>query len=212
MERKIGELPVLQRTKDGMFNATALATEYNKINGTTKEVKHFLENKATDDYICTIMSRESKGRDSVLLTSRGRRNGGTWMHPMLFIDFAMWLNPEFKYEVIKFVRDKMLDYRDKSADYYKELASAVKGLSSELNMKSRMSTVATALNYIVFNEDEHALRNKKATEEEQQELWQTEKLIIELINGGFVKTFDELVRFLRKKYNEAHNPVRVIHK
>jgi hypothetical protein len=79
-------------------------------------------------------------------------------------------------------------------------------------MRSRMSTVATALNYIVFNEDERALRNKKATEEEQQELWQTEKLVTEIINGGFIKTFDELVRFLRKKYNEAHNPVRVIHK
>lgn len=79
-------------------------------------------------------------------------------------------------------------------------------------MRSRMSTVATALNYIVFNEDKHALRNKKATEEEQQELWQTEKLIIELINGGFIRTFDELVRFLRKKYNEVHNPVKIIHR
>ena len=218
MERKIGELPVLQRTKDGMFNATAFLNAWNanlNMENSTylrKQLAEFVRNKSTEEYIETIMKRESKRHKEVILSSRGRRNGGTWMHPMLFIDFAMWLNPEFKYEVIKFVQDKMLDYRDKSADYYKELASAVKGLSSELNMKSRMSTVATALNYIVFNEDEHALRNKKATEEEQQELWQTEKLIIELINGGFVRTFDELVRFLRKKYNEAHNPVRVIHK
>lgn len=218
MERKIGNFPVLQRTKDGMFNATALLNTWNASLNTEnsqylkKQLFDFQKNKSTEEYIETIMKRESKERKAVICTSRGRHNGGTWMHPMLFIDFAMWLNPDFKYEVIKFVQDKMLDYRDRSAEYYKALGSAVKTLKSDLDMRSRMSTVATALNYIVFNEDEHALRNKKATEEEQQKLWQTEMLVTELINSGFIKTFDELVRFLRKKYNEAHNPVRVIHK
>ncbi|MBC7407182.1 MAG: KilA-N domain-containing protein [Arcicella sp.] len=30
-------------------------------------------------------------------------NAGTWMHPILFIDFAMWINPKFKVKVLKFV-------------------------------------------------------------------------------------------------------------
>ena len=41
----------------------------------------------------------------VYLKTRGKYNGGTWMHPMLFIDFAMWINPSFKYDVLKFVYD-----------------------------------------------------------------------------------------------------------
>lgn len=24
-------------------------------------------------------------------------NAGAWMHPILFVDFAMWINPKFKY-------------------------------------------------------------------------------------------------------------------
>lgn len=216
MERKIGNFPVLQRTKDGMFNATEFIRAWNLNTPNSgylkKDLDKYIQNKSTEEYINIIMSKEVKNKKAVVCTSRGRHHGGTWMHPMLFLDFAMWLNPEFKYDVVKFVQDKMLYYRDKSAEYYKTLGSAVKTLKSDLDMRSRMSTVATALNYIVFNEDEHALRNKKATEEKQQKLWQTEMLVTELINSGFIKTFDELVRFLRKKYNEAHNPVRVIHK
>jgi hypothetical protein len=202
-----------------MFNATEFVNAWNaSLNMQNsaylkKQLAKYLQNKSTEEYIETIMQRENKKSvKEVYVAVRGKHHGGTWMHPMLFLDLAMWLNPSFKYDVIKFVQDKMLDYRDKSAEYYKALGSAVKTLKSDLDMRSRMSTVATALNYIVFNEDERALRNKKATEEEQQELWQTEKLVTEIINGGFIKTFDELVRFLRKKYNEAHNPVRVIHK
>lgn len=38
------------------------------------------------------------------------------MHPMLFIDFAMWINPEFKYDVIKFVHDEMIRYRNEAGE------------------------------------------------------------------------------------------------
>jgi len=31
-----------------------------------------------------------------------------WMHPLLFIDFAMWINPTFKVKVLKFVYDEMI--------------------------------------------------------------------------------------------------------
>lgn len=53
-----------------------------------------------------MSAAESKERNSVVLQSRGN-NVGTIMHPLLFIDFAMWLNPAFKYDVLKFVYDEL---------------------------------------------------------------------------------------------------------
>lgn len=34
------------------------------------------------------------------------------MHPLLFIDFAMWLNPAFKVKVLKFVYDELIKFRN----------------------------------------------------------------------------------------------------
>ena len=48
------------------------------------------------------------------LKSRGK-SGGTWIHPVLFVKFAMWLNPRFEVQVIKFVYDEMIKYRNKAS-------------------------------------------------------------------------------------------------
>ena len=56
MERKIGELPVLQRTKDGMFNATAFLNVWNANLNTEnsqylrKQMFDFQRNKSTEEY------------------------------------------------------------------------------------------------------------------------------------------------------------------
>ena len=216
MERKIGDLPVFQRTKDGMFNATAFLNAWNanlNMENSTylkKQLAEFVRNKSTEEYIETIMKKENKERKAVILSSRGRRNGGTWMHPMLFIDFAMWLNPEFKYEVIKFVQDKMLEYRDKAGEYYKELSSAVNTISLDMDIKEKMRSVASALNWIVFNQNERELRNRRATEEEQHNLFELEHHISMLINDGFINDFRSLIDYLRKKYSDKNNPIKPI--
>lgn len=47
------------------------------------------------------------------------------MHPLLFIDFAMWLNPAFKVKVLKFVYDQLIQYRNDAGDTYKEMAAQI---------------------------------------------------------------------------------------
>lgn len=82
----MGDFDVAQRTKDEMFNATALLKQWNSNSGKQKQMSHFTDLKNTQEYIDSIKSelRKSKERDSVLIKSRGK-NGGTWMHPYLFI-------------------------------------------------------------------------------------------------------------------------------
>lgn len=115
MTRKIGDYEVFQRTKDGMFNATTLLQAWNKATGEKKEITKFFENDNTKEFLDALVKEENLDtQNSAYVKSKARldRGGGTWMHPILFMKFAMWLNPRFEVQVIKFVYDQMLRYRD----------------------------------------------------------------------------------------------------
>lgn len=132
--------------------------------------------------------------------------GGTWMHPMLFIDFAMWINPEFKYDVLKFVYDQMIHYRNEAGDAYKELSSAIMKIVPSDFMPQAMRKVGEALNWIVFNAHEKMLRNKYGDESKMRSLFQLERKVADLINDGFIRRYDDLLNYLRKQYNKMNYP------
>jgi hypothetical protein len=206
MTRPMGNFHVEQRTKDGMFNATDLLNQWNSHSGQQKQMSHYFENNATEEFVNALMSEENfKERNSVYLKSRGK-SGGTWMHPIMFIDFAMWLNPAFKVKVIKFVYDQMLKYRNDAGDAYKELSAAINSVVPNTFMPQAMRKVGEALNYVVFNEHEQMLRNKKGSEESMRELFELERRLAENINDGLIKTFDEAISFLRKRYSNKYYP------
>lgn len=72
------------------------------------------------------------------------------MHPLMFVDFAMWLNPVFKVKVLKFVYDQMLKYRNDAGDAYKELGTAIGKIVSKKFMPAAMCKIAKAINYVVL--------------------------------------------------------------
>lgn len=137
MNRPMGDLVVNQRTSDGMFNATELLNQWNQQHSDGKKMNHFFKLKQTDDFIGVLINEEnlhgknsSLGDNQAVITVKGRNtiNGRTpdivWMHPYLFLKFAMWLNPKFEYFVIKFVYDSLIEFRKISADLYIELCNA----------------------------------------------------------------------------------------
>lgn len=218
MIRPMGQFQVVQRTKDGMFNATALLKQWNEQlnlhtqkNGYVKkkDLDDYLSNKNTQLFIQTIQEREKLDTPKmVYLKSRASRgeNAGTWMHPLLFIDFAMWLNPTFKYDVLKFVADQMIQYRNNAGDAYRELSSAVARIVPKNEMKVKMRKIGEALNWVIFNAHEKMLRNKEGEEDKQKELWMFEKKVASLINEGFIHRFDDLMNYLRRQYIDRNNP------
>lgn len=209
MIRQMGEFSVKQRTKDGFFNATELLKQWNRVSGMKKEVTKFLDLGSTSELVKIIMEREDlHTQDSTYVKSRASRgdNAGTWMHPVLFIDFAMWINPSFKYDVIKFVYDDMIRYRNLSGDSYKELASAISKIVPKTFIPKAMQKVGEALNWIIFDSHEPLLRNKHGNESKQRELWQLEKKVADLINEGFILDYDILISYLRKQYQKRNMP------
>jgi len=126
---------VRQRTKDGYFNATDLIKIYSSVTGTRKDIADFMRLKSTEEFATVISSKESdtgilvtKGNqsvtNSVIETKKGGKEQGTWMHPYMFIDFAMWLSPEFKYNTIKWVHDNLIKFRMESGDNFKAMCAA----------------------------------------------------------------------------------------
>ena len=128
------------------------------------------------------------------------------MHPFLFIDFAMWINPSFKYEVLKFVYDQMIKYRNEAGDAYKELSAAIYTIVDKSQMPSRMAEVSEGINCVVFGEHRNMIRNDKGTEQEQRKLCEMERKVASLISDGFLKDHEQVMNYLRKKYQERTTP------
>ncbi len=111
-----------QRTKDFYFNATFLLQYWNKNNPKkVKQLSQFNLLSSTTEYIEQL---KREGIDNVIITSRGK-GGGTWMHPKLFIDFAMWISVEFKSVVIDYVLDGLIQSRHNAGDYYNEMTATI---------------------------------------------------------------------------------------
>lgn len=207
LTRKMGDFEVLQRTSDGMFNATALLGQWNKSNKQKKEVKKFFENENTKEFISALILEENlKGQNSAYLKSRGKYSGGTWMHPILFVKFAMWINPRFEVKVIRFVYDQLIQYRNDAGDAYREMASAIAKLVDKEFMSAAMKDIAKALNYVVYNNHEPNIRNNRAEENLLKELFDLEKDIAKLVHFGFIKSFEDLKTHLRRRWTEKWQP------
>lgn len=215
MKRKMGEFNVTQRTKDGFFCATELLRQWNEYANLNrgnsphlkqKDLKEFFSNKNTKEFIDALLEEEKLNTENLAyLKSRGK-SGGTWMHPVLFVKFAMWLNPRFEVQVIKFVYDEMIKYRNEAGDAYNKLGSAVSKIVRKDFMPQAMQKVGEALNWIVFNEHERNIRNQYGEEKKQRELYGLERKVADLINEGFIKSYDQMITYLKNVYRHKYLP------
>lgn len=216
--RKMGEFDVIQRTSDGMFDANALLGQWNKANGKKKTTDEFLQLGTTKSFINVLIVKESHAENSrngdfqVITKIKGRntKNGKTkdqvWMHPFLFIDFAMWINPEFKYEVIKFVYDQLIQYRNDAGDSYKEMASAICKIVPKGEQAKAIKEISMANNHIIYGTHEKDIRNKQAEESKVKQLDELQTDITKLINDGFISSYNFLMDYLRRKYKQKYIP------
>lgn len=201
MTRRMGQFNVLQRTKDGMFNATALLAQWNRTTGDKKEITKFFENQATKQFIEALMEEENlHTQNSAYVKSRASRgdNSGTWMHPYLFVKFAMRLNPRFEVKVVKFVYDELIKFRTTAGDNYNVLARSIAALPDV-----DYSQVARGLNWIIFDKHERDIRNT-ATPKQLQALDDLQRKLAFSVDMGYIRTFPDLMNSMRKIYSRQH--------
>jgi hypothetical protein len=207
MIRKMGDFDINQRTQDGYFNATLLLKQWNELAKMQKKVSHFFELQATKEFIEVLNSEansinrnhgDSSISNSYAIT-RGNKSKGvedqTWMHPYLFIDFAMWINPRFKLEVIRFVYDQLIQFRHSAGDNYKGLTSAVTRFNNV-----NYAQIAKGLNYIVFGRHDEGLR-QTASQDQLHQLTELQKQLAFAVDMGYIRSFDELINEMRRIWN-----------
>lgn len=212
LTRQMGNFEVFQRTSDGFFNATALLKQWNGQSRSERKMDNYFNVKGTDEFVSTIMVRENLHTPKlVYVKSRASRglNSGTWMHPLLFIDFAMWINPEFKYDVLRFVYDQLIQYRIEAGDTYREMTAQIARISKKSDIPVNISSIASALNHIVYGRHEREIRNKEAEEQSMKELLKLQIKVTELIREGFIKTYDQLINYLRKLWTDKYQPLEL---
>ena len=214
MTRKMEGFDILQRTSDGYFNASALLEAWNS-NNSRRRMDRFLNAESTGEFIKELVEQSEKQSDShwakvtngdfqaVTIvkgrtTNKGKTKDTVWMHPFLFIDFAMWLNPRFKYHVIKFVYDNLIAFRHDAGDNYKTSCKAVGKL-----IGVRYDDYAKALNWCVFKDHYGGIRNN-ATEAQLAELAALEKEVEYAIKYAGITRFDAVLEVLRRKYEEKY--------
>lgn len=203
MIRKMGNFEVNQRTQDGFFNASTLLRQWNQSSSQQKRVDHFLNLESTKEFIPVLEADMRNHADSSVsvsyITKKGNKSIGednqVWMHPYLFIDFAMWINPRFKLEVIRFVYDQLIEMRHSAGDNYRGLTSAVTRFNGV-----NYSQMAKGLNYIVFGRHDEGLR-QIASQDQLRQLTELQKQLAFAIDMGYIKTFDELINEMRRIWN-----------
>lgn len=100
---------------NGLYDATSLLNWHNNMSDDKAKMVDYKKLKSTKE----IIEYLKVNKETPILTSIK----GTYMHRYLFVDFAMWINYNFRSKVIDWVYEGM-DV-NQSGDYYKEMCEAL---------------------------------------------------------------------------------------
>lgn len=198
--------------KGWIFDANALLRQWNSTDGNADlRISKFLSQQKVIEYIEALKEELQTGVNQpvgdyqLLVTVKGRRDkrgiktpDQVWMHPYLFVKFAMWLNPRFEVKVVKFVYDQLIQYRHLAGDNYNVLAKSIASLPDVDYPK-----VARALNWIVFNKHERDIRNT-ATPQQLQDMDELQRKLAFSVDMGYIRSFPDLMNSMRRIYNRQH--------
>jgi hypothetical protein len=203
MKRDLNGYGISQRTSDSYFNASELIKKINEVKNTDKRIREFMDNKSVKEYMQALVNELNLSSDKgsylvndLCIINMGR-NSNTWMHPYLFIKFAMWLSPEFEVKIIRFVYDNLVAFRNQAGDYYKEMCEVMNNKYLEYYEKKPDPLLfikeANYLNQLVFGIG--AGQRNEASEQQLDLMNRLQKANIKMIHEG--KSKQERYKVLR---------------
>ena len=176
MIRDLNGVMIRQNHKTGFFNANDLLTLYKDNGGKEKEVGDFLRLPSAKAFASAVLkdilqntgknhiskSGKEKGGtaldNNLLIEKKRGKNGGTWLHPYIFMDFAMWLSPEFKVTCIKWLYDNLIQFRDQCGDGFNQV-NKVLFEQKPSRPPFDYSNEAKMINKLVFGRPDKGQRN-----------------------------------------------------
>lgn len=196
MRRVLFDSEIRQKSKSEFFCATDLVRAGNKWrleNGMQPfDFNKWKNSSQTKDFIQELTSQFG----CVIISGKGRGNY-TWVHPFLFIDLALAINPKLKVEVYSWLYDCLLKYRNDSGDSYKRMCGA---LFDNTTKKSRFSEAMKMLGVMI--KKEVGVEDWQTARQEQLEYRDKIHEYIALMCGVFHNNNNEAVRIGMLKARE----------
>ncbi len=128
MQRTINNSVVRQNHLTSYFNLNDLivaGNSYRRIQGLpVRPLERYFQLKETKEFMQELSLSEGIPVSELKSIKRGRF-GGTYAHPLIAIDLAMWLSPKFKVLVLKWFYDNLTLWRDNSGDSYRKMMQAL---------------------------------------------------------------------------------------
>ena len=124
MKRDLFGFNIRQKSKCEFYCLNDLIDIANKyrINNGKKIISaaQYFNTENSKEFIETLENKYG----TVKISSKGR-NATTWVHPLLFMDIALWISPDLKVRVYEWFLDNLLKYRNDSGDSFKLMAGAI---------------------------------------------------------------------------------------
>ena len=152
LKRKFMGGEISQRSKSSMFSATDLVRI-----GNIKRKELGLSNFNLSQYLNSSQTKEfieelQKDNERVIIKGRGRKSN-TWVHPLLFIDIALSLNPKFKVEVYKWLFDELVKSRNDSGESYKKMVGSLYNRLPKREFPKKIQKLANHIKKVCEVED-----------------------------------------------------------
>jgi hypothetical protein len=124
MKRELFGCEISQQSKTEFFSATELVKAGNKWRVANSLSEFNLSQYLKSNSFVEFKNELQNKYGEVISSSRGR-NSNTWVHPLLFIDIALAINPKLKIEVYEWLFDNLIKFRNDSGDSYKQMTAAI---------------------------------------------------------------------------------------
>ncbi len=148
MKRVLFGDEISQKSKTEFFSATDMVKAGNKwriSNGLNPfDMSEWFRLKSTKEFIAELEKHYGK----IKVSGRGRGKH-TWVHPLLFLDMALSINPRLKIEVYEWLYDSLLKFRNESGDSYRKMCGSLYAHESNRDyFRRRISLLASKIQEI----------------------------------------------------------------
>lgn len=204
MVRFIEDREVRQKSKSELFSANDLLRIINRKRVEdelpTVSFHQYMQIHSTKEFINELSIQQNKTVDELIYANK---KNGTWVHPYIFLDIALWAYPKLKVKVYEWIHDSLLQYRNKSGDSFKEMNIA---LDAAFNIGGRYWIYAQVANKIAdyckvgFEDD----RWNTATQEQLQLRDAIQNAVITVCESGFVPADSDIEKFIETIYRNEY--------
>lgn len=124
LERNLFGSKIRQNSKTNFFCANDLVAAGNQYRAANKmklfDFRSWMDSKSNKEFFEEMEAQYGK----CIVATKGK-NGATWVHPFIFIDLALSIDPKLKIEAYSWIHDELVKARNNSGDSYKLMCGAL---------------------------------------------------------------------------------------